>query len=297
MLLWGGVIFYKLVSLQVVHHQEYVHAARQHQEVMREIPAPRGTIFDRNGQPLAMSIPTEDVYVNPLKVPDIGVAADILSQFLHMDRVELYGKLKSAQENDRGYLIVKKKITFDEGQHLRNVAFDWIKIQTESQRHYPKGRLAAHVLGGVDFSEHGNGGVEKALDADLQGIPGMERMLTDVKRRGIDSQNSTEARPGTAITLTLDERLQFVAERELAAGVHRRHSGAGQLSHVRSQCSAGIVCGRGGPAESRYRCAFRTGISLQDHHSFGGAGDHAPAAGNPDRLRPWSAHPLRTLHS
>jgi cell division protein FtsI (penicillin-binding protein 3) len=228
-LAWGGAIFYKLVSLQVIHHQDYVSQARQHQEVVRQIVAPRGTIFDRNGQPLAMSIPTETVYVNPLKLPDLGVAADILSQFLHLDRVQLYGELKNAYENHRGYLIVKKKITFDEGQHLHNVAFDWIKIQTDSQRHYPNGSLAAHILGGVDFSEHGNGGVEKALDSELRGVPGQERLLTDVKRRGIDSQNATEARPGTPITLTIDERLQFVAERELAAGVAAHNAVSGSI--------------------------------------------------------------------
>ena len=227
-LLWGGSIFAKLISLQVVHHQEYVAQARKHQEEVRTIPAPRGTIFDRNGRPLAMSIPTEFVYVNPLKVPDIGVAADILSQFLHLNRVELYGRLKNAQENNRGYLIVKKNITFDEGQHLRNVAFDWIKIQTDSQRHYPKGRLAAHILGGVDFSEHGNGGVEKSMDADLSGVPGQELLLKDVKHRGIDTEKENAGRPGEPVTLTIDERLQFVAERELAKGVadHNAISGS-----------------------------------------------------------------------
>ncbi|HWC96244.1 MAG TPA: penicillin-binding protein [Candidatus Sulfopaludibacter sp.] len=228
-LAWGGAIFYKLISLQVLHHQEYVKQARLHQEVVREIPAPRGTIFDRNGQPLAMSIPTEAVYVNPLKIPDIGVAADLLSQFLHMDREELYGRLKSSVEKSRGYLVIKKKITFDEGQHLRNLAIDWIKIQTDSQRHYPNGALAAHILGGVDFSEHGNGGIEKSLENELRGVPGQERLLTDVKRRGIDSQNATEARPGTAITLTIDERLQFVAERELAAGVAAHNAISGSI--------------------------------------------------------------------
>ncbi len=228
-LLWGGAIFYKLISLQVLHHHDYVLQARKHQEEVRIIPAPRGTIFDRNGQPLAMSIPSEFVYVNPLKVPDLGVAADILSQFLHLDRVELYGRLKNARENNRGYLIIKKNISFDEGQHLRNVALDYIKIQTDSQRHYPKGGLAAHILGGVDFSEHGNGGVEKALDADLSGVPGQELLLKDVKHRGVDSQNESAGRPGTPITLTIDERLQFVAERELEAGVAAHNASSGSV--------------------------------------------------------------------
>ena len=67
-LLWGGAIFYKLISLQVMHHLQYVRMARARQELVVEIPAPRGTIFDRSGRVLAMSAPTESVYVNPQKV-------------------------------------------------------------------------------------------------------------------------------------------------------------------------------------------------------------------------------------
>ena len=180
---------------------------------------------------------------------------DSWARSLHLDRAELYGRLKQAYDNHRGYLVVKRKISFEEGQRLRSWHSDWIKIQTESQRHYPKGMLAAHVLGGVDFEEKGNGGIEKALDSDLRGTPGQERLLTDVKRRGIDSQNATEAKPGSAITLTIDER-HSVRGRARAGGrgasqhnaverqrggdepLHRRDSGAGQLSHLRSQPAA-----------------------------------------------------------
>jgi cell division protein FtsI (penicillin-binding protein 3) len=91
-----------------------------------------------------------------------------------------------------------------------------------SQRHYPNGTLAAHVLGGVDFQEKGNAGIEKALDDELRGqANGAARILTDVRHRGIDELVSSEAPAGAAITLTIDERLQFVAEREIAAAVRR----------------------------------------------------------------------------
>jgi cell division protein FtsI (penicillin-binding protein 3) len=228
-LLWGAAIFLKLISLQVVHHREYRQMARARQELEIEIPAPRGTIFDRTGQPLAMSVPTESVYVNPLKVPDLGLASDILSQVLHLDRAELYGKMKSAADNRRGFIWIKRRISPDESQSLRNLRLEWIDTQAESQRRYPGGTLAAHVLGGVDFEERGNAGVEKALDADLRGQPGEARLLTDVKRRGIDLQLMTESRVGTAVTLTLDERLQFVAERELAAAVQFHNAVSGSV--------------------------------------------------------------------
>ena len=83
-MVWGVVIFYKLISLQVFHHQEYVRMARARQERDKEIPAPRGAILDRNGQVLAMSTPAVSVFVNPMKVPDLGIAAQTLPLPRHL---------------------------------------------------------------------------------------------------------------------------------------------------------------------------------------------------------------------
>jgi len=227
--IWGAAILANLISLQVVHHRAYAAKARAIQEVVVQIPAPRGTIFDRNGQPLAMSISTQSVHVNPQKVPDIGVASELLALVLHLDRAELESKMRAAYESGRGYLRVKRNISAEESESLRKMALDWIGIATESQRHYPKGELAAHVIGAVDFEEKGNAGIEKALENELRGIPGRARMLTDVKRRGIESQQAQEPRAGTPITLTIDERLQFVAEREIAAAVAAHHAASGSV--------------------------------------------------------------------
>jgi len=227
--IWGAAILGNLISLQIIHHKQYASRARAIQEIVVQIPAPRGTIFDRNGQPLAMSLVTQSVQVNPQKVPDIGVASELLSLVLHLDRGELEAKMRAAYESGRGYLRVKRKITREEYDSLRKMALDWVGIETESQRHYPKGPLAAHVLGGVDFAEKGNAGIEKALDGELRGVPGRARMLTDVRRRGIESREAQEARAGAAITLTIDERLQFVAEREIAAAVAAHHAASGSV--------------------------------------------------------------------
>jgi len=226
---WGAVIFCKLISLQVLHHREYVRLARARQEQLKEIPAPRGAIFDRAGQVLALSTPTITVFVNPQKLPDLGVAAQILAAELHLDRTTLYGSIKQAYDNNRGYLIIKKRAAYEEAEHLRNLNLDWVSFQRESQRHYPNGSLAAHIIGGVDFEEKGNAGIEKALDADLRGTPGSLRVLTDVKRRGIASEMESDAKPGAPLTLTIDARVQFVAERELAAAVESHHAVSGSL--------------------------------------------------------------------
>src|SRR3954471_18929840 len=111
---WGAVIFYKLISLQVVHHQEYVRMARARQERDKEIPAPRGAILDRNGQVLAMSTPSVSVFVNPMKVPDLEVAAQILAAELHLDRAELYADMRQAFESHRGFLWIKRRVEWEE---------------------------------------------------------------------------------------------------------------------------------------------------------------------------------------
>lgn len=228
-LFWGAAVFLKLVSLQVLHHQQYLETARSRQEMVIELPAPRGTIFDRTGHPLAMSVPAESVYLNPLKVPDLDMAADLLARPLHLDRNELFGSLKAAYDSHRGFLWVKRKVDFEEAQTLRGMHIEWIAFRKETLRHYPNGSLAAHVVGSVDFEEKGNAGLEKFLDPQLRGQPGQLRLLTDVKRRGIDEEPESEAHPGISVTTTIDERIQFVAEREIAAAVRQHNAASGSV--------------------------------------------------------------------
>jgi cell division protein FtsI (penicillin-binding protein 3) len=226
---WGAAIFYNLIKLQIVHHQDYVQKARDRQEHVIQIPAARGPILDRAGRPLALSLSTQSVDVDPRKLPDLKLNASLLAGQLHMDEAELYGRIKAACDSHRGFLWVKRDITPQEVQNLRGLNLDWIHIEPESHRHYPKGTLAAHVLGGVDFEESGNAGIEKTLDAELRGEAAQARRLTDARHRGIDQQLSNEGRAGATITLTIDERLQFVAEREIAAAVEAHGAVSGSV--------------------------------------------------------------------
>lgn len=228
-LLWGGAIFAKLVSLQVVHHQEYVRKARARQEQVVPVRAPRGAILDRAGHPLAMSVPTESVFVDPLKVPELETDTDLLARELHLDRGELLERMQKAYDRRRGFLWVKRGITSEEANDLRGLKLDWIHIDSGSERHYPNANLAAHILGGVDFEEKGNAGIEKALDADLRGAPGKLDILKDVRGRGVDELAATQVRAGSALTLTIDEQLQFVAEREIAAAVVQHQATSGSV--------------------------------------------------------------------
>jgi cell division protein FtsI (penicillin-binding protein 3) len=218
LLLWAAVVFYTLIRLQIVDHRKYASLARARQEVVVEIPAARGNILDRTGSPLAMTVPVDAVHINPLKVDPV-VVAGILSAKLRLDKNELYQRILAARENRRGYLVVARNLNWEEGDSLRRLPMDGIELDRQWQRHYPKGSLAAQVLGTVDFDGKGDAGVERTLDEYLRGTPGKERVLTDVERRGIDTRTAVTPKPGQAITLTIDERLQFIAERELAGAV------------------------------------------------------------------------------
>src|SRR5260370_27426291 len=125
-------------------------------------------ILDRSGQRLAMSLPAESVVVDPLRIPDLGIASDIFSKILNLDAGELLARMKSAVESKNGFLWVKRKISREEAQRLRDLKLDWIEFRMESGRYYPNKSQAAHVLGGGDFEGKGNGGVEPVFNNHLQ---------------------------------------------------------------------------------------------------------------------------------
>jgi cell division protein FtsI (penicillin-binding protein 3) len=227
LLLWALGIFAKLVQLQVMQHAKYAAIARSQQEEKVPLSAPRGTILDRNGQPLAISVPVASVSVNPQQIENLKLATEVLGNTLNLDQGVLYSRLQWARQNHKGFLWVKRKIDPFETDRLKAMHLDWVTFHTESQRHYPKGEVASHVLGAVFKDEEGAAGIERGLDPVLKGRDGSERLVMDVKHRGLDSRVEAEAQAGVTLTLTIDERMQYVAERELKAGVEAKHARSG----------------------------------------------------------------------
>jgi cell division protein FtsI (penicillin-binding protein 3) len=232
---WSGLIFCRLVFLQVIHHDDLLRQAQQQQQRTREIPALRGTIFDRTGQPLAKSMPTESVCVNPQKIPDPGMAADILSRVLDLNRARLFEKIQTASMRHSGFLWIKRKIAAEEAQRLRSLSLDWVEFRPEVRRFYPHHTLAAHALGSVgitdpdDTIEHGNAGIEASFEEDLAGQPGLSRVYTDVKQNPYDAVVARKPETGADLTLTIDANLQYEAEKQLDKVVHSSHAKTGSI--------------------------------------------------------------------
>jgi cell division protein FtsI (penicillin-binding protein 3) len=226
---WVALIVARLVQLQIIQHAEYKKLAQQQQEKTLELAAPRGMILDRNGQRLAISLPAESVCIDPLRVPDLAFAADILSKTLSVDSTDLLVRMKAAAGAKHGFVWVKRKVSPEEAQRLRDLKLEWIEFRTESQRFYPNQSLAAHVIGGVDFAQKGNGGIEQSQESQLEGRPGELHVTRDSQKRAFESDIETAPQAGRDIHLTIDSRIQFVAEREVKKMVELHHAKWGSV--------------------------------------------------------------------
>ncbi len=229
-LLWAAILILRLFYLQIVQHDQYLHQALSQQGKTLDIKPSRGTILDRNGRRLAMSLPVDSVYVNPLQLKNPDVASSILGDFLQLDKAELAGRIRSAVAANKGFLWVKRKITPEEAQRLRALKFEWIGIAAESRRYYPFETLAAHILGGVNPDDDGIDGIEAKLNEDLAGSPGSVRLSTDVQQRSFASEViGTPAQPGRDLRLTIDSRIQYIAEQALKKAIIAHHCKDGSV--------------------------------------------------------------------
>jgi cell division protein FtsI (penicillin-binding protein 3) len=234
LLLWVTAIFLRLVWLQVVRHDDLLRLAQQQQEKMVEIPAQRGSIFDRDGHPLAKSLPAESICINPQRIPDAALAADLLSGVLQMDRTKLFESISVAKLRGTGFLWIKRKIDPSEAARVRNLKLDGVEFRDEMRRIYTRGPMASHVVGstgmvGDEVTERGNAGVELQFDDELAGRPGLSRVYRDVKQNAYDSVVARKPEPGESITLTIDSNLQYVAERELDKAIDSSGAKTGSI--------------------------------------------------------------------
>jgi len=214
----------RLGYLQLVCHSEYLaRAARQQQRII-DITPKRGSIYDRNMDPLAMSIPVDSVFAVPIEVGDAQLAAQLLSRVLVIPSEVLEAKLESAQN----FVWIARKVPPDKQEAVEALNLKGIYFQKENQRIYPKRDLAAHVLGFVDLDEKGLGGVEYELDNQIRGKSEKIVVMADARQRWFDGVEAQRER-GADVLLTLDEQIQYIAERELAAAMAKTHALAGTV--------------------------------------------------------------------
>jgi cell division protein FtsI (penicillin-binding protein 3) len=230
-LLWAIAISGRLYQLQVADHKELKAAAEAQQQHNLVIPVLRGEISDRTGQLFAISIPTESVVVNPMRVKNPEFFAGQVAGTLHLDAQEVRARIEELQSrkgSGRGYLL-KRHISPQEVADLKRLPFNFIEIARDARREYPNNRVGAHVVGSIDAEGDGNSGVEQKLNSDLKGRPGKMRVLTDSLQDPFVTWISDPGEQGANITLTIQNVIQHVAEQALEAGIQESSAERGSV--------------------------------------------------------------------
>jgi cell division protein FtsI (penicillin-binding protein 3) len=202
------------VDLQVVDKGFY--QAQGNARFLREvkIPVSRGTIFDRNGVPLAVSTPVESIWANPPEVLEHADRLPQLAKALGMDADDL--KQRLAQRADREFLYLKRQMSPDAAQAVLDLNIPGVNEQREYRRYYPSGAIAAHVLGFTNIDDRGQEGLELAYDSWLSGKPGAKRVIRDLHGHTVENVELVrEPQPGRDLTLSIDRRIQYLVYRQL----------------------------------------------------------------------------------
>ena len=222
--IWTGAALGRLAYLQLFRYSEYYSRAQHQQRLIVEVGARRAEIFDRNLNALAMSVPMDSCFAVPSEIADPDMVARLIGKVLDVSPDEIATRLAGSHS----FVWIARKLPPEKAERIAAMNLRGIYFQREGGRFYPKRELAAHVLGYVDIDEKGLGGVEYSLDDNIRSKPGKMLILTDAHRRWYDS---TDKAPdlGTSVVLTLDEKIQYIAEKELAQAIHDTQAKSGTV--------------------------------------------------------------------
>jgi cell division protein FtsI (penicillin-binding protein 3) len=192
-----------------------------------DISAHRGMISDRNGKPLAISTPVESVWASPQEVDATPQQVKRLARILDMDVAEIKSRLS---DTSRDFVYLKRQIPPDQAERVVGLNITGVSLQREYRRYYPDGDVTAQLLGFTDVDDNGQEGMELALQQQLSGEVGSQRVIKD--RRGNiveDVANLRAPKPGSDVELSIDSRVQYLAYREIKRAVEQHHAKSGSI--------------------------------------------------------------------
>src|SRR5690349_169955 len=192
-----------------------------------DLPAHRGMITDRFGEPLAVSTPVESVWASPADVRMTLSQRRQLCKLLQMEEWELKRKL---EDSAREFVYLKRHLPPEIAASVVQLALPGISLKREYRRYYPDGEVGAQLIGITDIDDRGQEGLELAYQDWLSGKPGSRRVIKDRLGRVVEDAEPLRAPiEGRDLTLSIDRKLQYLAYRELKAAVVREHARAGEI--------------------------------------------------------------------
>ena len=223
-----AAIAWRIVDLQVIDHDFL--KGQGDARSLRHIPIPahRGLITDRNGEPLAVSTPVSTLWANPKELQLVKDRWPELARVLGQNPAQLSERLEALASKEFIYLV--RGLTPEQGQAVLDLKIPGVYGLEEFRRFYPAGDVTAHMVGFTDLDDHGREGVELAYDDWLKGVPGRRQVIKDRRGKLIrDVQVTKNAKAGKTLALSIDLRLQYLATRELRKAITENEAKAGSL--------------------------------------------------------------------
>jgi len=236
MLCGFAVVLFRLVNLQVLQAAELTAKAdRQHQKTV-SLEGARGTVVDRHGKVLAMNMEVPSVFGIPTALESPAKTARSLSPVLHVRTDELEKKLRQ----DRSFVWLARKLDPEQGHRLEHMPMEGIGLVMEGRRFYPKGPLLAHVLGFAGMDGEGLEGIERRYETQLHGEKRVVILQRDAMGRTVFPKGQAEQVPaaGHSLVITIDEVIQYIAEKELEEAVTKARAKSGTVIVLDPQTGA-----------------------------------------------------------
>jgi cell division protein FtsI (penicillin-binding protein 3) len=216
----------RLVDVQVLHSGTYAAAARGESSISVTLPSVRGGLYARDGSPLAMSVPTDDVVADDFQVVHPLQTALALSPLLHVPATTLATQL----HRHSGYVVLARQLPQSVGQTIAADAIPGITLLADSKRLVPNGNLAAPVVGFTNAAGQGAAGLEYGNNHALAGTAGKETIMESPSGVALPQSpvtNQSPTVPGTGLELTLDTQLQYESEQALAKAIETANAVSG----------------------------------------------------------------------
>ncbi|NRB55644.1 MAG: penicillin-binding protein 2 [Salinicola sp.] len=219
----GRVVYLQVIDRSFLQNQGDARTLR-----VETIGAHRGMISDRNGDPLAISTPVITLWANPQELPKDPIQQTLLAKALKVDPGQLADRI--SRYSDHEFMYLRRQLTPAAAKPALDLQMPGVYSRDEYKRYYPAGEVAAQLVGVTNVDDKGQEGLELAYNRYLTGQPGKRRVLKDRKGHLVrDLHLIDEAKPGGDLTLSIDLRLQYMAYRELAAGIRKNDADGGSL--------------------------------------------------------------------
>ncbi|MGA3134493.1 MAG: penicillin-binding transpeptidase domain-containing protein [Terracidiphilus sp.] len=230
-LLWACAIAGRLFWLQIIRHKEFVDRAEKQQQRTFEVAPRRGVLYDRNLRELAMTVQVDSIFAVPTEIDDKQAAAHALAAVVHTDPEDAQTteeQIAARLDKGNSFAWVARRVTPEVAARVRALPIKGIYFQKEFQRFYPDNEIAAQVLGYVGLDDNGLGGLEQKFEPQLHGVPGRMYTAMDARRRVLGSSEH-DPEPGQNLVMTIDENIQFLAERALDHAMQRTQAANGTV--------------------------------------------------------------------